>query len=167
MSHQEPEYNKKLDFLWALFAFFWLKNQPKQAYELAATLYEQPFDFPNKLEADIVDFSYNHDEKILEKLALSVIDEYEFSVEKHIVLVALLVEKKLLSINEAALQLDYFGVESTPHLQIQQVLDVAWLVNEDRNDNFMQPDKDDLLSEALQAVLQVVESLINDAQLRF
>lgn len=148
------QYDKQLDFLWNLFALFWLKNQPKQAYELATTLYEQPFDFPSKLEADIVDFAYNHDEKMLEKLALSVINEYYFSAEKHIPFIALLVEKKLLNINEAALQLDYFGIQSLSNPQIQQVLEVAWLVNEDRNDNFMQPDEDDLLSESLQAVLQ-------------
>jgi hypothetical protein len=152
------QHDKKLDFLWNIIALYWLKNTPQPAHKLAATLYEQTFDFPYELEADIVDFGCNHDEKVLEKLALSVVNEYYFSMEKHIVLVALLVEKKLLSINEAALQLDYFVIESTPSLQIQEVLDVAWLINEDRKDNFMQPDADDLLSNALQAVLRVTKN---------
>ncbi|MDD2816967.1 MAG: hypothetical protein PHP00_14745 [Thiotrichaceae bacterium] len=142
-------------FLWDIISLCWLKSAPQHAHELASSIYENPFNLSIGLEAIVVDFWANCDEQIIAELALLVVKGYFLNIEQHVVLVALLVEKKLLTINEAALLFkDSEGryiCDLSP--KIQDVIDVAWLINEDADYGFMQPDEDDLLLNSLQELL--------------
>lgn len=148
--------SKDIQFLWDLIRFFWLTIDPKRAKELAASIYEMGINIPNNLEGMVVEFWSNENELAIQKIALTCVKEHYFDIEKHIVLIALLVEKNLLGLNNAGPLLTGINItenDSNVSDEIKRVIDVAWLINKDSNDGVMEAQDDSLLQDALSKVV--------------
>lgn len=148
--------SKDIQFLWDLIKFYWITIDLKKAKKLASDIYELGINIPNDLEGVIVEFWSNGNELAIQKIALICVKQHYFDVEKHIVLIALLVEKNLLSLNDAGSLLIGINItedESNVSDEIKRVIDVAWLINEDSNDGVMEAQDDSLLKDALSEVV--------------
>jgi len=93
----------------------------------------------------------------ISELAKKVVERYELNPINHVVLVALLVNAKVLNANSAStfLQISRGNDGQYPDV-IREVLDIAWLTCEDEKDNIMLPDADDSLGMALTDVVEQV-----------
>jgi len=144
--------SKDIQFLWNLIKFCWLTVDIGKAQKLASDIYELDINIPDNLEGMVVDFWSNRDDLVIGKIALICGKHRFFDVEKHVILIALLVEKNLLSLNDAGPLLTGINItesESNISNELKRVIDVAWLINEDSNDGIMEASDDSLLQDAL------------------
>jgi len=150
--------HKSLKFLWELISFSLLLENLEKAQELAANVYELSIDLPTELEEQVVEFWSTGDESLIKKIALTSVKQHYFNDEQHIILIGLLVEKSLLTINDAALMLASISVPySNMDAHIKRVIDAVWLVNEDSNYGAMGAGDDSLLQDALKDAITVAK----------
>ena len=143
------------DFIWCLLFLYFVKELTSEAKELVSSMYDQEFDIGSECEDLLLQFWEQGESSSLIDLAKNKLRLQSFDIEKHVLLIAALVDKKLLSINNASLLLDVNVGDEHNVLRppIQNVLDVAWLTNEDSKGGFMEPVDDDLLFDVLKNAL--------------
>jgi len=142
--------SREADFIWEVLNQFLLCGNKAAALDLVASLYEKNYQFEGKVEDLLLRFWSKHEEGALLELALLVAQRFWFDAERHVLIVAQLVERELLDIRSAfhllALSPSEFSTLSDP---VQRVLNIAWLVNQDSKDGFMDVEQDTLLADAL------------------
>lgn len=141
---------RTINYLWDLIALSWLFHKPTEALELAKKIYDLSVDLPTSIEVMIIDLWSSKNQISVNVLGLFLAKNFIFSNERHICLVALLVEKGLLNSNEASeLIFPAMNTQTVLNGPIQIILDVVWLAQQDSKEKFMQPNEDDLLKNAL------------------
>jgi hypothetical protein len=148
--------NIQLHFLWHLFRLYFINGSRKDAMSLVATMYDHPLDLPEKLESLLLNYWESGSDATLIEAAVTTAKKFYFDAERHVMLVAILVEMKTINIDEAASLLIFSGVNSDSFPEsMRHVLDAAWLVNQDHEEGIMRPEQDLLLRRSLQEMLQV------------
>lgn len=147
--------NNELQFLWHLFQLYCFDGENSRALEWVASMYERCLDIPSTLEGLLLAYWEGEKESALIDAALISVQKFYFDAEQHVMLIAWLVEKGKLGIEEASSLLTFSDInpESLP-ITIRHVIDVAWLLNQDQKDGVMNPRQDSLLADALRNVLK-------------
>ena len=142
------------NYLWDLFRLQFLLADEIQAKQLTSSLYERELELPDEVESLLLLFLKTWDVNYLTEVLKMSVRRYFFDVEKHVILVALLVRERQLTTNEAKDLLLMPGRSVTEfHPSIRHAFDAAWLVNQDSVDGFANSDDDNLLTDALADVL--------------
>ena len=152
---------KALDYLWNIISLCWISHCTEKAKSIASNFYDLPLEFPLAIEELVVDFSVTGDQFTIDKLALLLARGRTYDAEHHVILIAFLVKRDFIAINEAAKLLssiDTSMLDSKNSGQILRVKDVAWLVNEDAKDSIMEANNDLLLEQALESVVNAATS---------
>jgi len=141
-------------FLWRLLCFYFIKHSLDEVIKLASSMYEQKFEITPEFEKLILKLWETNDVQYIFGIAKEVVRQQLLDIEKHIFIVAILIEKGEINVGDAALLLkiempyDYANLDA----KIRHVIDVVWLVNEDTKDGIMSPNDDSMLLDALAAV---------------
>ena len=94
--------NIQLHFLWHLFRLYFINGSRKDAMSLVATMYDHPLDLPEKLESLLLNYWESGSDATLIEAAVTTAKKFYFDAERHVMLVAILVEMKTINIDEAA-----------------------------------------------------------------
>jgi hypothetical protein len=141
-------------FLWHLMICYFVEENAISSMKLITSIYSLPFNFSEKTESFLLDIWSNNDPEKIVDLAINLVSHPVFDTQRHVFLISILVNLKKITINEASrfLQPDIKNdsIELSP--EVREVLDVAWLTNEDEKDHIMLPDDDDSLKKALEKV---------------
>ena len=156
-SHDCQSIENESAFLWCVLYYYFVKHFKDEAIGLACSMYEQKFDFSPEFEYLIAKLCETNDAKFFFRVAEAVVRQQLFCIEKHILIVAILIEEGEINISDAALLLkveipyDYKKLDA----KFKNVIDVVWLVNEDMKDGIMSPTDDNILLDALKAVRRI------------
>lgn len=146
--------NNELQFLWHLFQLYFFMGEAAGSLEWVASMYESCLNIPAKLESLLLEYWENGKESVLLDAALMSVRQNYFDAERQVILVAWLVEKGRLGIDEAASIIIFPGISPDAFSNaIRHAIDVAWLLNQDKKDGVMNPQQDSLLADALREVL--------------
>ncbi|MBS0351338.1 MAG: hypothetical protein JSR33_09165 [Proteobacteria bacterium] len=137
-------------FLWRLFYLYFVDEKKEEVFKLVSTLYDGSDEIPAKIETLLLDFWSKQDDSKLVATALLTVRNYYFDIERHAALIAILIEKKFLTVNEAS-QLLYFPgkIFSVLPFAIKDILETNLLIYEDFREGRIKPDEDDMLSVVL------------------
>lgn len=154
MSGHSCHYDDQPSFLWCVLFLYFVKHSIDDVIRLASSMYEQKFDFSATFEDLLLRLWETREIARIVEIARTVVDQRLLDIEKHVFIVATLVELGTLSLADAARLL---GVESPRDYasldgRVKRVIDVAWLVAEDSKDRVMSPSDDSILGEALRDV---------------
>lgn len=144
-------------FLWRLLCFYFIKHSLDEVIKLASSMYEQKFEITPVFAELILKLWETNNVQYIFGIAKEVVQQQLFDIEKHIFIVAILIEKGEINVGDAALLLkteipyDYASLDT----KIRHVIDVVWLVNEDTEDGIMSPNDDNVLLDALAAVRRI------------
>lgn len=140
-------------FLWHLFQLHLFRGERDRALEWVASMYERCVDISEKVEPLLLEY-WEGNEAALIAAALMAVRNFYFDIERHVTLVAWLVENRQLGIEEAANLLVFPGVRLDDFsVAIRHAIDVAWLINEDKKYGVMNPQQDSLLADALRDIM--------------
>ncbi len=141
-------------FLWCLMYFYFIKHSLDEAIGLVSSMYEQKFELTTEFEKLLLSLWETRDTNYIVEIARKSVQQSLFDIEKHIFVVASLIEEDEISVSDAALLLRIDAQREYKNLdeKIKHVIDVAWLVNEDAKDGVMSPNDDRVLVEALRQV---------------
>lgn len=145
--------DQELDFLWKLF-YLHLTGAPDALLcEHINSMYETLLELDGVFESTIDSFALNRDGRLLDSAIVEALNRRSFSAKRHVLLVARMVGTGRISLIAGAdlLEMRRSDQETLPEA-VEHVLDVAWLINEDRRDGVMEADKDHLLWDALASV---------------
>lgn len=150
-------YSDQISFIWCLLHLYYVKGSLDEVMNLVSSIYEQQFEFTSEFEGRLLKLWETSDAKFLLEIAKQAATQNLFDIDKHIFIVALLVENGGISINDAALLLKYDAGKNYVKFdkRIRKVIDVTWLVIEDAEDGIMSPEGDDMLADALKEVLSL------------
>ena len=144
----------ELQLLWSLISSGWISHSLENSRLTEIRIHESLINLPSDIQDLVIACCTDYDDATIGQLALLAVKRFYFDAVRHITLIALLVTKRFLSVKQAATLLpanrDPQGAMSA---SVRRVFDVAWLINQDAKDGFMQPEQDDLLLEALREVL--------------
>lgn len=148
-------FNDQPSFIWCLLHLYFIKGSVDEVMSLASSMYEQQFEFTHKFEKSLLKLWETSELKFLIEVAKQAVSQGLLDIDKHIFIVACLVENGEMSINDAALLLKCdAGKNYANHDgRVKRVIDVAWLIIEDKEDGIMSPDDDDMLADALKDAL--------------
>jgi len=146
--------NNQLQFLWRLFHLYFIKGFGKEALQWVATMYEHSLEFPEKLESLLLGYWEDGRDTALIEAAIMAVRLFYFDPEQHAILIAVLVDRGLISVSEAASLLTFAGknIDSFSKL-IRHSIDVAWLINQDSKDGVLNAEQDTLLKDCLRNLL--------------
>jgi hypothetical protein len=130
-------------FLWHLMICYFVEQNVISSMKLTTSIYNLPFNFSEKIESFLLNiWSSNNPEKIVD-LAINLVSYPIFDIQQHVFLISILVNLKKITINEASRFLKpaikHDSIELIP--EVREVLDIAWLTNEDEKDHIMLPDE--------------------------
>lgn len=146
--------NNELQFLWHLFNLYFFMGKRDSALEWVASMYESCLDLPTQLESLLLEYWETGKESALVDAALIAVRQNYFGVDRQVMLTAWLVKGGGLGIEEAADLLIFPGARLEDFSDaIRRVIDVAWLLNQDKKDGVMSPSQDSLLVDTLRDVL--------------
>lgn len=142
-------------FVWCLLDLCFVKNSLDDAIALVSSIYEQNIEFPEELEELFLKLWETSDIKYVTEISKYVVWHHFFDVEKHVFIVAVLFDKNEININDAVLLLNYDMREKYAGIdeRVKRVIDVVWLIVEDKKDGVMSPDEDNIFADALRDVL--------------
>ncbi len=147
----------ELSFIWCVLYSYFLRDDLEDAVRRSSSMYEHDFNFAPDFEELLLKLWGSGSQNDVIELAKRVLERFVLSTTNHIVLIAFLVNAEQLSINNASrlLQIPFYSEEELDDA-ISNVLEIAWLTNEDEEDGFMSPDADDVLFNALKEVRESV-----------
>lgn len=147
--------NDQISFIWYMLHLYFIKGSVDEVMSLVSSIYEQKFEFTAEFEELLLKLWETSELKFLIEVAKQAVSQGLLDIDKHIFIVACLVENRDISINDAALLLKCdAGKNYANHDgRVKRVIDVAWLIIEDIEDGIMSPDDDDMLADALKDVL--------------
>jgi len=139
------------DFIWHLLDLYLIKQSGDESKKWVASMYERDFELRDIFEHLLLAYWEDDDFDSIIAIAKEGIRQFLFKINRHVLLIAILVEKECLTINEASsfLPIRYVTDYENYSKELQNVIDIAWLTNEDEKDGIMSPDNDDLLSDSL------------------
>lgn len=146
--------NSQSQFLWQLFQLYFINGLDKDALKRVGTMYECSLDFPKVLESLLLSYWEDGKDVALVEAAIMAVRQFYFEPEQHILLIAVLVERSLIDVNEAASLMVFAGKnpETFPK-SIQHAIDVAWLINQDVKYSAMNAEQDSLLKDTLRNLM--------------
>jgi hypothetical protein len=144
------------NFLWRLFLFYFVERAPEKVSQWVSSMYENNIEFKTNIENKLLDIWSSYEENKVIELVKESIKLSLFGVEKQVYLIAHLLKCEETTVNDASHMLRSLVKYDSPELipEVRNVLDVAWLINEDEEDNIMLPEDDDVLKVALVNVLK-------------
>lgn len=142
--------NQETEYLWELFCLYFANVPDNQLLQHIDYKYSELSGADAIVIEYIDNFSLTHDRISMERAILDCVSRRCFDVERHVQLVAVLVQRGGISLDVAADMLTVRGADKDRlSKEIEHVIDVAWLINEDRRDDIMSADADSLLKDAL------------------
>lgn len=144
---------QQLEMLWNVFEKHLLKRPKPTAASISVELVTR-MDWPAQIEGLLLDHVSYEDEETAVALGLKVARQRHFDSKRQVLLVAALFERGAIDIHEALSLLSQLPIGHDEEVSIQAVLDVVWLVKQDKMDGVMDVADDDLLSSKLQQALQ-------------
>lgn len=135
---------------------FFDKNIEK-AKQLADSIYTYHFDIPEEIEDLVIGYVTEGKEIYINNLALLAIKMSYLETKQHIKLIAILVINDILRLQivPELILLKYSAEEENSI--IQRVFDVAMIVKEDAQEQFLSPEDDSLLIDTLRDALKYLE----------
>ena len=145
--------DREAEFLWKLFRLHLAGVPDALLEEHINTIYEVSLELDRTFEAGVDSFALSHDHNLLDMSIIEALKRRFFTIERHVQLVAVMLGRGKISLEESAdfLEVSRSDLEQLP-ISVGHVLDVAWLINEDRRDGVMGADADHLLKDALAIV---------------
>jgi hypothetical protein len=139
-----------LALLWELLQIGLTQGQAPQAALWLNDGYEKLEDVPATLDKLLSDFWSTQQESDFFALAKNCVQSFLFATELQTRLVAVLVDKKILTLDEAFACLSFrTSSAEVSNPSIQKIAELVWLLEQDKKDGFMAHTDDDLLSTAL------------------
>lgn len=160
MNRNTCNFNDQSSYLWCILYYHFVQNSIDDANRLIAAMYEQKFELSLSVEKLLLTLWESGEAPGFIDLAREAVEQMLLDIDKHVYVVAKLVNLKAISISEAEKLLstvttrDYNELDS----RVRKVIDVAWLVSEDSSGRFMSPDDDSALVDALMEVSTLFDS---------
>lgn len=143
-----------LNYLWKLFRLKFSLKDDDQTKNLISALYEKALELPDELDSLLLNYWQTWDENYLVRALKLVVQRYFFDAEKHVILVALLNKETRLTTKELKDLLLLPGKNLAEiHPAIKNVIDTAWLINQDELVGLVASAEDRLLENALSEAL--------------
>ena len=143
-----------LNYLWKLFLFKFNLKDDGQTKNLISALYDKALDLPDELDSLLLNYWRTWDENYLVSALKLVVQRYFFDAERHVILVALLNKETRLTTKELKDLLLLPGKNLAEiHPAIKNVIDTAWLINQNELVGLAASPKDSLLENALSEAL--------------
>lgn len=144
-------FSNQASFIWEVLLVFFSSKQINKVVEIVSSMYDQKFTFSYDLESFLVKLWEEPSVSVVYDIAKRALRQQLFSTEQHYYVVAMLLNNQIIDINEAMSLLDLNSVDQYEELdrKVKRVVDVLWLVKEDKKDSVMSPDDDDILKTAL------------------
>lgn len=154
MNSHSCHYSDQPSFLWCVLFLYFVKHSMDEVMQLVSSVYEQKFDFSSNFEELLLKLWETREIARIVDIAKAAVEQRLFDIEKHIFIVAVLVEQGNLRVADAAQLLNIESPHNYASLdsRVKRVIDVAWLVAEDSKDGIMSPSDDGVLEEALRDV---------------
>jgi hypothetical protein len=145
--------NQETEYLWELFCLYFADASDIRIIQHINSKCSELSESGGIDLEYIGNFTLTHDRISLEKAIVECVRRRCFDVARHVQLVAALAQRECINLDVAADMLAVRGSgKERLSKEIEQVIDVAWLINEDRRDNIMAVDADSLLKDALEKV---------------
>lgn len=145
--------DQETDFLWKLFCLYFADASDTRIVQHIDSRCGELSDGGAIVLEYIDNFTLTHDRISLEKAIVECVNRGRFDTARHVQLVAALAQRGCINLDAAAEMLTMRGsCKEKPSKEIEHVIDVAWLINEDRRDGIMAADADPLLKDALEIV---------------
>lgn len=146
---------RALEYLWSLFISKFKFHDELAVSNIISSLYDGGLDLPAELEAQLLLFWQNRDVKyLLEALKVGA-QRYYFDLERHVILIAYLIDRNVLAMEEAQ-QLLSVPARSLAGVrpEIKNVIDTVWLINQDESAGYASSPEESLLRDALREALK-------------
>lgn len=145
--------DQETEFLWKLFCLYFADASDIRIVQHIDSKCSELSDDGGIVLEYICNFTVTHDRISLEKAIVECVNRRRFDAARHVQLVAALAQRECINLDTAADMLTVRGSDKEKlSKEIEHVIDVAWLINEDRRDGIMAADADPLLKDALENV---------------
>lgn len=145
--------NQETEYFWKLFCLYFADASEIRIVQHINSKYSELSAAGEIVRGYIDNFTLTHDRTSLEKAIVECVSRRCFDVARHVQLVAALVQRGCINLDVAADMLAVRGSDKERlSKEIEHVIDVAWLINEDRRDGIMAADADSLLKDALEKI---------------
>lgn len=125
-------------------------------HQIAVSMPAYLLNFPENIQLLLSKYIDTEDSSILNEIAIYAARSCFLDVEHQVVLIAILIQNNLLKIEEATILLPQNNQDNCELPDpIRHVIDIAWLLRQDHQDNLMEPEDDDLLYKALADVVKL------------
>ena len=153
--------NQETEYLWELFCLYFADASDIRIVQHIDSKYSELSECGGIVLGYVDEFTLTHDRISLGKAIVECVSRQCFDVARHVQLVAAMVQRGCIDLDVAADMLRVRGSDKEKlSKEIEHVIDVAWLINEDRSDDIMAADADCLLKDALEKVAAIFLSCL-------